>query len=173
VLGGNRKGEGRTYFNLAVVMVIGGFWHGAKWNFIFWGAFHGVLLALERFRGKRSLYAGFPRPARMGLTFALMLLSWVLFRAENLSAALLYYRSMFGFGASPTVAPLLAATIYTPYHLLILAICAALVFQPLQAHDWALEPVTWPRTGLVVPLFAFSLMVMFSQAFNPFLYFQF
>jgi alginate O-acetyltransferase complex protein AlgI len=172
-LGGNRKGELRTYFNLAVVMVIGGFWHGAKWSFILWGAFHGLLLALERLRGKRSFYAGLPRPGRIGLTFLLMLLSWVLFRADDLPSALSYYRAMFGFGGSPAVAPLLAATIYTPYHLVVLAVCAALVFQPLQAHDWALEPVTWWRTGVVVPLFVFSLMVMFSQAFNPFLYFQF
>ncbi|MHC1764991.1 MAG: MBOAT family protein [Verrucomicrobiia bacterium] len=69
-LGGNRKGEARTYFNLAVVMVIGGFWHGAKWNFLAWGAFHGLFLAAERWRGKRSFYDALPRPGRIGLTFS-------------------------------------------------------------------------------------------------------
>ena len=102
-----------------------------------------------------------------------MLFSWVLFRADNLTAAMEYFRAMFGLGPAGNVAPLLAATIYTPYHLLILAMCAVLVFQPLQAHDWAQSPVTWGRTALVVPLFVFSLMAMYSQAFNPFLYFQF
>jgi alginate O-acetyltransferase complex protein AlgI len=172
-LGGNRKGEGRTYFNLAVVMVLGGLWHGAKWNFIFWGVYHGVWLAAERWRGKRSFYEALPRPGRIGVTFLLMLLSWVLFRADNLTAAMEYFRVMFGFGVPGEVAPLLAATIYTPYHVLILAICAVLVFQPLQAHDWALAPVTWGRTAAMAPLFAFSLVAMFTQAFNPFLYFQF
>jgi len=172
-LGGNRKGEGRTYFNLIVVMLLGGLWHGAKWNFVLWGAFHGVLLALERWRGKRSLYDMLPRPGRIGLTFLLMLFSWVLFRADNLTAAMEYFRAMFGLGPVGSVAPLLAATIYTPYHLLILALCAVLVFQPLQAHDWALSPVTWERAAMVVPLFVLSLMAMFAQAFNPFLYFQF
>ena len=172
-LGGNRKGEGRTYFNLAVVMLIGGFWHGAKWNFVFWGAFHGLLLVLERWRGKRSLYGSLPRAGRIGVTFLLMLLSWILFRADNLTAAIDYYRAMFGLGSVGEIAPLLSALIYTPYHALILAVCAVLVFQPLQAHDWAELPLTWARTALVVPLFILSLMAMFSQAFNPFLYFQF
>ncbi len=172
-LGGNRKGEGRTYFNLAVVMVLGGLWHGAKWNFVVWGAFHGLLLALERWRGKRSLYQVLPRPGRIGLTFLLVLLSWVLFRADNLTAARDYFMAMFGLGSIGTIAPLLAATIYTPYHLLVLGICAGLVFQPLQAHDWAQSPVTWGRAAALVPLFVFSLVAMFSQAFNPFLYFQF
>ena len=172
-LGGNRKGEGRTYFNLAVVMVLGGLWHGAKWTFVFWGAFHGLLLAAERWRGKRGFYDALPRPGRIGLTFLLMLFSWVLFRADNLTAAIEYFRAMLGLAPAGDVAPLLAATIYTPYHLLILAACAGLVFQPLQAHDWARLPVTWGRTALLAPLFVLALMAMFAQDFNPFLYFQF
>lgn len=172
-LGGNRKGEGRTYFNLAVVMVLGGLWHGAKWNFVLWGAFHGLLLAFERWRDKRSIYDALPRPGRIALTFLLMLFSWVLFRADNLTTAVDYFQAMLGFGAAGNITPLLGAMIYTPYHLLNLAACAGLVFQPLQAHDWAQSPVTWWRTALVVPLFIFSLMAMFSQSFNPFLYFQF
>ena len=172
-LGGNRKGERRTYFNLAVVMLLGGLWHGAKWNFVVWGAFHGLFLALERWQGKNSIYAILPRPMRIGLTFLLMLFSWVLFRADNLTAAMDYFQSMFGIMPVGNVAPLLAATIYTPYHLLVLIVCAMLIFQPLQAHDWSQSPVTWGRTVLLTPLFIFSLIAMFSQHFNPFLYFQF
>jgi len=172
-LGGNRKGEGRTYFNLAVVMLLGGLWHGAKWTFVAWGAFHGVLLVLERWHGKRSFYHALPRPGRIAITFLIMLFSWVLFRSDNYSAAMEYFRTMFGLAPAGEVAPLLAAMIYTPYHLLILAICAVFVFQPLQAHDWALRPVTWGRISLIVPLFVFALMAMYAQAFNPFLYFQF
>jgi alginate O-acetyltransferase complex protein AlgI len=172
-LGGNRKGPRRTYFNLAVVMVLGGLWHGAKWNFIVWGAYHGLLLAAERWNGKRSFYHWLPKPGRIAITFLLMLLSWVLFRADNLTLAIDYFRSMFGVAPAGEIAPLLAAVIYTPYHLAIMAICAALVFQPLQAHDWAMRPLTWPRVAYVVPLFIIALMAMYSQAFNPFLYFQF
>jgi len=172
-LGGNRKGPMRTYWNLAVVMLLGGLWHGAKWNFVFWGAYHGALLALERWRGKQSLYACFPRPARIACTFLLMLFSWVLFRADNLTAAWEYLGSMFALRPVAEAAPLLAAGIYTPYRLLILGICAVLVFQPLQAHDWALRPISFGRIAVALPLFLVSLMAMYSQAFNPFLYFQF
>ncbi len=55
-LGGNRKGPVRTYVNLIVVMLLGGLWHGANWTFVLWGAYHGTLLAFERFRGKRSAF---------------------------------------------------------------------------------------------------------------------
>ena len=65
-LGGNRKGEGRTYLNLAVVMVLGGFWHGAKWNFVLWGAFHGLLLAWES-RVRLHAASGDGSGSRVGL----------------------------------------------------------------------------------------------------------
>ena len=172
-LGGNRKGEPRTYFNLAVVMLLGGLWHGAKWNFVVWGAFHGLLLVAERWHGKRSFYQALPKSGRIACTFFLMLLSWVLFRADNFTAAMEYFRNMFALAPTGPVAPLLGAIIYTPYHLLIMTICAVLVFQPLQAHDWATYPVTWRRVALLVPVFVIALMAMYAQAFNPFLYFQF
>jgi alginate O-acetyltransferase complex protein AlgI len=172
-LGGNRKGPARTYVNLAVVMLLGGLWHGAKWNFVVWGGYQGALLAYERWRGKQSLYQSFPRPARIAFTFLLMLFSWVLFRADNLANAAHYFAAMFGLSPASEAAPLLSASIYTPYRLLVMGLCAVLVFQPLQAHDWAQPPQTWGRLALVIPLFMVSLIVMFGQAFNPFLYFQF
>ncbi len=172
-LGGNRKGAPRTYVNLAVVMLLGGLWHGAKWNFVVWGGYHGSLLALERWHGKQSLYDSLPRALRIGLTFLLMLFSWVLFRSESLTAAGHYFGAMFGISPAAPTAPLVGASMFTPYRLCILAVCGLLVFQPLQAHDWAQRPVCWGRVAVLVPLFLMCLVVMFSQAFNPFLYFQF
>jgi len=172
-LGGNRSGETRTYINLAVVMLLGGLWHGAKWNFVVWGAYHGLLLICERWRSKTSLYSKLPWAVRVGMTFVLVLLSWVLFRADDLTAALNYFAAMFGLAAVSPASVLLRAELYTPLHVLAIALAAALVFQPAQAHEWAQKPLSWARVALQLPLFAFSLMVMFSQAFNPFLYFQF
>lgn len=172
-LGGNRKGEGRTYVNLAVVMLLGGLWHGAKWNFIVWGAYHGLLLAYERWRGKQSFYFHLPRPARIGITFTLMLFSWVLFRAENLGAAVDYFAAMFGANAVMGNSALLAAEIYTPFAMTILALGAVFCFQRTQAHDWSLHPQSWGRVWLLAPLFILAVMMMFATAFNPFLYFQF
>ena len=172
-LGGNRLGETRTYINLGIVMLLGGLWHGAKWNFVVWGAYHGALLAFERWRGKTSLYRQLPRFARIAITFVLMLFSWVLFRADNLTAAVHYFGAMFGLTSVNPASLLLAASLYTPLHLLTMALGAALIFQPVQAHEWAMQPQSWRRVSLLVPLFIVALMVMFSQAFNPFLYFQF
>jgi alginate O-acetyltransferase complex protein AlgI len=154
-------------------MLLGGLWHGAKWQFVVWGGYHGLLLGFERWRGKQSIYARLPCAIRMGGTFLLVLFSWVLFRAENLTAAYHYFGAMFGIVLPNGAAPLLAGEIFRPENLGILALCTFLVFQHIQAHDWSLRPQTWGRVAYLVPLFLFSLIVMFNQAFNPFLYFQF
>jgi len=172
-LGGNRKGARRTYANLAIVMLLGGLWHGAQWQFVAWGAYHGTLLALERWRGKKSLYGGLPRPGRIAVTFVLMLFSWVLFRAENLSAAGGYFAAMFGLGESSGTGALLAAEIYNLRSIAVMAAAAILALQPVRAFDWARRPLTSPRVIVLLVLFTVSLMVMSTQAFNPFLYFQF
>ena len=67
-LGGNRKGPRRTYINLALVMLLGGLWHGADWTFVVWGAYHGTLLAFERWMGKKSPYDCLPRAGRIAVT---------------------------------------------------------------------------------------------------------
>src|SRR4029453_185054 len=68
-LGGNRLGAGRTYVNLMTVMLLGGLWHGASWNFVIWGAIHGGMLAAERAQGKNSPYRRPPPAARAGPPF--------------------------------------------------------------------------------------------------------
>ena len=173
-LGGNRKGRRRTYVNLAVVMLLGGAWHGAQWNFIAWGAYHGILLGFERWRGKRSVYKKLPRAVRIFITLILILFSWVLFRADTLTEAMRYFGCMFGLREPGSGAILLAADLYTPMHLLMLGLCAVLCFQSRQAFDMVTgKPQTWVRTAVLIPLFALALVAMFTQAFNPFLYFQF
>lgn len=172
-LGGNRKGPARTYANLATVMLLGGLWHGANWTFLAWGAYHGALLAFERWRGKTSVYEILPRPARIAITFVLMLFSWVLFRAESLPAAGKYLAAMFGIHAPHSGGLLLAAEIYTPRLLLVAVVCGLLVIQPIQAHDWVSRPMTHLRAVGLLGLFVVALAVMSTQSFNPFLYFQF
>ena len=171
-LGGNRMGARRTYVNLIVVMLLGGLWHGANWTFVAWGAYHGILLAFERFRGKHSVYEQWPRPVRVAATFVLVLISWVLFRSANLHEALSYLGVMIGQGGSSPAMLVLPALLYTQGTLLIMAVGAVVVAWPIQAHDWSRE-VTWSKAILVHPLFCASLLAMFSQSFNPFLYFQF
>lgn len=89
-LGGNRRGKLRTYVNLAVTMLLGGLWHGASWSFVAWGAMHGVGLAIERALGVKAeaqptSFAA--RVVRTFVTFHLVCLAWVFFRAESFGAA--------------------------------------------------------------------------------------
>jgi alginate O-acetyltransferase complex protein AlgI len=82
-LGGNRKGEGRTYANLFIVMFLGGLWHGAAWSYAVWGTFHGVALAVERFfQGNKAGPAagGWKGGLRVLLVFSLVTLAWLLFK---------------------------------------------------------------------------------------------
>ncbi len=171
-LGGNRKGTLRTYVNLIIVMLLGGLWHGANWTFVVWGAYHGSLLAFERLLGKRSAIEEWPRPVRVAATFVLVLFSWVVFRSATLHEAVNYMGVMIGRGGSSPGVLLLPALLYTQGTLLVMTIGAVVVAWPVQAHEWSRE-VTWPKAILVHPLFGASLLAMFSQSFNPFLYFQF
>ncbi len=173
-LGGNRKGPRRTYLNLIVVMLLGGLWHGASWTFVAWGAYHGVLLAYERYRGKRSLYERLPHFVRVGVTFVLVLFSWVLFRSASFADAANYLGAMLGWAGDPTdpAAILLAGQLYTREAFVMMVTCAVLVVWPTQAYEWSAS-ISWPKALVVHPLFAVALLAMFAQSFNPFLYFQF
>jgi alginate O-acetyltransferase complex protein AlgI len=171
-LGGNRKGPRRTYVNLLTVMVLGGLWHGAQWTFVIWGAIHGFMLAFERLLGKDSLYARLPRPFRIVLTFGILLITWVMFRSENLEVAARYLSAMFGAGGQAATAPLLLDEVTTPYALFSIALCAVMAWLTPTSFR-LLEKLTWWKVALGFGLFIVSVAEMSRQGFNPFLYFQF
>jgi len=171
-LGGSHGTAPRMYANLALVMLLGGLWHGANWTFIMWGAWHGGLLIAERWAGKKPVYQWLPKPARIAATFVLVLGSWVWFRAATLPDALAYFRAMLGGGGSAGIHAPLAGHLYGPEKPAVTAIAAGILFARQQAHEWS-GTLTWPKVALVFPLFLLALIVMFSQASNPFLYFQF
>lgn len=88
-LGGNRKGIRRTYINVMITMFLGGLWHGAKWTFVFWGILHGIYLMAQKFFEKKIVI---PKNAltdflKIFLTFQLVCLTWIFFRAENFHSA--------------------------------------------------------------------------------------
>jgi len=94
-LGGNRRTPARTYFNLILVFVLCGLWHGASWNYIFWGAWYGFFLVLERTRFGNPIHFAW-RPLRHLYLLFVVILGWVFFRADSLSHAILYIKTMLG-----------------------------------------------------------------------------
>jgi alginate O-acetyltransferase complex protein AlgI len=92
-LGGNKKGEFRTYLNLFIVMFLGGLWHGAEWRYAVWGSFHGIALALERLMGKNKtiINNGVYKFFKSITVFLFVSIAWLLFKLTNFSDVLNYF----------------------------------------------------------------------------------
>jgi alginate O-acetyltransferase complex protein AlgI len=171
-LGGNRKGERRTYLNLMIVMLLGGLWHGASFNFVIWGGIHGGMLAMERAQGKNSPYRRLPPPVRVAITFLVVCLSWVFFRAKTLPQALDYFTSLFGLSSVTDASNAVAGSLYTPYHGAMFVLCGLVVWG--MPNTWAFtERLTLPRVASGFALLLAAVLMMWTQTVNPFLYFQF
>ncbi|MGY2897223.1 MBOAT family O-acyltransferase [Deinococcus sp. UYEF24] len=178
-LGGNRKGRTRTYVNLALTMVLGGLWHGANFTFILWGAWHGGILVIERLMKEAKLWK--PSPAWLTIpgTLVLVILGWVMFRADNVPDALRMYRGMLGLNGvslSDTLAWQVRGS-----ELVTMLIAAVLIYVALV---WGARVgdvgSRLRRPGLAVgatvtllPLFVLAIMKLSAQSYTPFLYFQF
>jgi alginate O-acetyltransferase complex protein AlgI len=171
-LGGNRKGPRRTLVNLMTVMLLGGLWHGASWNFVVWGGIHGSMLALERRLGAAHPSSRWPRALSVAATFLVVCVSWVFFRAKTLGQALVYLGSMFGLAATTPASDVVAGALYTPYHGALFVVCGALVWG--MPNTWQLtERLSAPRALWAAATLAAATLVMWTQTTNPFLYFQF
>jgi len=179
-LGGNRFGATRTYFNLLVVFVLCGFWHGAAWTFLFWGLYQGAFLILERLGWGRLLDQSW-RPLRHLYVGLVVVFGWVLFRSETFDGALGYAAAMLGWGQGsaaleplgaqlqPTVlAALVVATVWsTPFFSNLLARFEGEKMQgPVLTPQWI-----GSVSGLI--LFGFSLSVVSLGGYDPFIYFRF
>jgi alginate O-acetyltransferase complex protein AlgI len=167
-LGGNRGGAGRTYLNLELTMLLGGLWHGASWNFVLWGAWHGSWLALERVLGKRAFWQRLPGPLGALPTFAIVLVGWVFFRSTELQGATAHLRALVGATPVPASADL---DLSLPVAAL-LVLGLALVFCAPNSQQLLERPrrVLALAAGLV---FVAALCHVAAQAYSPFLYFQF
>ena len=191
-LGGNRLGSLRTYLNLWIVFLLSGLWHGANWTFIAWGAFHGTFLVLERLRSQMRVDAPIPKGTRIrkrAVTFMLILVSWVLFRADSLTHATGYLTAMLGLG-SGIRDPLLIEVLNFKTSI-ILGIAIAISFTSRKKDGvWShfrirsADDVSTPQTALnAETLFIFStgallcflasVLALTNSTFHPFIYFRF
>jgi alginate O-acetyltransferase complex protein AlgI len=194
-LGGNRKGEVRTYFNLMITMLLGGLWHGASWTFVVWGALHGTYLCVEKLIRERfvsrpkppeaaeapvivqaSIAGSFFKPARGNsfllalFTFFLVNVTWVFFRATDFSTAWRMLLSMFG-QASGGIAVLPTIDMMKVAVVIVLMI----VFHWFMRNTTVLEVTSkmkWWMVSLVWSFLVIALMIS-QKSSDSFIYFQF
>lgn len=171
-LGGNRKGPARTYVNLFLTMLLGGLWHGASFNFIIWGAIHGGALAVERGLPKESAYWRMPKLLRGAITFFVVLVGWVFFRAPDLPKATSFLASMFGLGPRAASATITSGLIYKPLYLIAFALATVLVWFLPDSWEWS-QVLTKRRAFACAAIFALAVIVLVTQEYNPFIYFIF
>jgi alginate O-acetyltransferase complex protein AlgI len=177
-LGGNRQGAGKTYRNLIIIFVATGFWHGANWTFLVWGLYHGALMLVERATGTGVVTVTGPLLVlRRALTFLLVVVGWVFFRAESLGQALTMLRHMFvpsGFGLSEALAASL-----TDQRSLVLVLALLVVLLPGSfvlgriLESGRSRPAVVTRFAVMVVAAPCAAIVAAAGTFSPFLYYQF
>lgn len=176
-LGGNRAGTGRTYFNLSVVFLLTGLWHGADWTFLLWGAFHGACLIIERLTGVASLAVDKFVVVRRLVTFALVCLGWAMFRAADLSQGLTFIQSLLT--PSGLAWPEVVSEVLTTQRLLWLVVGCVVVALPASFRpgyflsEGTTTTARWARlatVGIIGPVVGIYVL---SSTFSPFLYFKF
>ncbi len=174
-LGGNRGSTLFTYRNLMLTMLLGGLWHGAAWNFVIWGAIHGVGLAVERLAADRRQARGHATPRDTVLrrvvgrliTFHVVCLAWVFFRAEGFGAAMDVFNRLLSFASGPAVAFNV---------LLLIAIGILIQYLPKDATARLQHGFSKLSLGVQGAVLALSLVLVSTfgnQGVAAFIYFQF
>ena len=187
-LGGNRRSSSRTALNLVIVFVLCGLWHGASMNFIIWGLFHGSLLMVERYALGRWLQQCW-RPLRHAYLILAVMLGWVVFRAENLSHSISYYKALAGLGGWSDAK--YNIWLYLDSGLAItfaVGVAGSLPLLPWIRQQWEKLPsaVGQPTylgplnvgsrlasTAALLVLLIAPLAVLAAGSYNPFIYFRF
>ena len=173
-LGGNRKGQFNTYRNLLIVWFLTGFWHGASWNYILWGLYYFVLLVFEKtIFGK--LLPKLPTALQHLYTMFFVIIGWLLFVFEDLSAGMVWLGNMFGVG---TLSFISQSNVYDLVHSLLFFAILVLASTPIAkklfyryyASSSALRWGACIGCGLILVI---TTAYLVDSSFNPFLYFRF
>jgi len=178
-LGGNRKSSLRTYTNLGIVFILCGLWHGAAFTFIFWGVYHGLLLVIERL-GLLNLRLMKSQFVRQIYTWVVIIIGWVIFRADDLNQAGSHIKSLFGLNSNQGLLDFQSD--FNSYTLLIIG----LAFLISTGIGRQFVELLLPRKTLmyfksnlaianfsIIALYLMSLMFLISNNTNPFIYFRF
>lgn len=178
-LGGNRRGKVRQYINLIITMLLGGLWHGASWNFVVWGMFHGIALALHKAymshknRPKGFVSTGWRRVGAIFLTFQFVCLCWIFFRNTQFQGSVDMLTQIFT-NLQIGLLPQLISGYQTVFLLMLLGFL--LHFTPrkweLLAQRCIIRSNFWVKVALVVAVIYLVIQVKSSEI-QPFIYFQF
>lgn len=174
-LGGNRKGSARTIFNLAVVWMVTGLWHGASWNFVLWGLYYGVLIILDKFVFNKFTNK-LPTVIRTLLTLNFVVFGWLIFELTDISLIPQYIKAMFGANGA-----LDNSAYYYLYHYFIIFVAAALIAFKLPQNiilkikEHRKIQKVFPYVSCVTEVGAFLICISYlvNAGYNPFLYFNF
>ncbi len=179
-LGGNHVGKGRWIFNMTVVWALTGIWHGANWNFLFWGLYSGLLVVLERFALQRFMKNA-PSVWRHVVVLLLTIPGFALFQNEVLPNLGFQLRAMFAPWAVPLSDPFAVYAVKNNPLLLVACIVCSLPLRKTavrwfkarreQGKKNVLRP--YAKAALALSILVVSLMFLVGQSFNPFLYFRF
>lgn len=175
-LGGNKVTPAKLYRNLVVVFLLSGLWHGASWNFVLWGAFHGFFLVLERLF-LEDAYKKMHRIISTGITFIIVVTGWVLFRNEDLGYGLHVIKEMFAFNF---VDGKFALNNDFWFSCILAVIFSFFAFsnktRAIQDKVYGEKFTDRSRNALLLTcicLFYISLTYISALDFNPFIYFRF
>lgn len=180
-LGGNRKGSGRTYFNLFIVFLLCGLWHGAAWTFIIWGCYHGLFLVLERIFLADSLQK-LARPFRHCYLIFIVMIGWVIFRADNLQHLGYFMQALFGFSSASYSNPFYLEPFlsHSIVFISLLGIILSTPIRPLLAqlfvnNNSLIVRSIWVATAQVVycTILLYCMLKIAGGSYNPFIYFRF
>ncbi len=174
-LGGNRVSKSRNLFNLGVVFLATGIWHGAEWTFVVWGAYHGVLILAEKLTGWHKTGAdGVSSAAHRAYLLFAVIIGWVIFRSPTMDYALGYLGVMFGIR---DVNPVWELAYYaSPIRIMAMVIAVVLSAGPYRLVDTFVgKRTTYRMLTDVWTVFLFLLTITFlaGSSYNPFIYFRF
>jgi alginate O-acetyltransferase complex protein AlgI len=172
-LGGDRRGNTRTYINLWICFLASGLWHGASWNFVLWGAYNGLFLTLDRLFLRDAL-ARCGRLVATGVTLFIVMIGWAIFRSDSPAHLQSFLRTLFGMSHASAA---LEVPAEVPFTLILGAIISLLpattLYDPL-VRGW--QTRGWLRAATVAALIAVYVLAIaraVTVPFQPFIYFRF
>jgi alginate O-acetyltransferase complex protein AlgI len=170
-MGGNRKGVVRRYVNIIFTMLIFGLWHGAGWNFVLWGGGHGAALVLENIFF-RSVKTRLTKALRILSTFSIILLLWIPFRSSDIQTTFMMWQSLTDFEIEKLFYLIKLIDLKVALSILVIPLSLYLVF--FKKNTYQMNKKISLKTALLLSaLIVFSVFVMLSRPYIPFLYFQF